>query len=185
MALDWLPLAFLLLLATWAVWAYNRLVVLRNRVSTAWSDIDVQLTRRHDLVPNLVRVVARYAEHESATLQKVTLLRSQALATRAPEQLGLIEDELEGLLKRLIVLKEDYPELRASENFQQLSAQLVELEEHLVFARRYYNGAVRDLNTRIEQVPDLLIARLFHFRPAQFYAAGAEQRLAPDLSAPS
>lgn len=179
--MEWLFLVFITALAVWAVWAYNRLVTRRNRVATAWSDIDVQLTRRHDLVPNLVRVVSRYTDHERATLEKVTRLRSQALQSESPERLGVIEDELEQLLSRLLVLKEDYPDLRASENFHQLSEQLVEVEQHLVFARRYYNGAVRDLNTTIEQVPDLIIARLFRFRPAEFYAAEAAQRLAPKL----
>ncbi|MFW5816820.1 MAG: LemA family protein [Wenzhouxiangella sp.] len=179
--MEWLPLIFLLAVLAWAVWSYNRLVVRRNRVATAWSDIDVQLTRRHDLVPNLVRVVARYTDHERVALEKVTRLRSEALRTDSPGRLGVIEDELEQLLGRLLVLKEDYPDLRASENFAQLSRQLVEVEEHLVFARRYYNGAVRDLNTTIEQVPDLIIARLFRFRPAEFYAAEAAERVLPKL----
>ena len=180
--MEWLPLILLLAFVLWAMWAYNRLVTLRNRVATAWSDIDVQLTRRHDLIPNLVKVVSRYTEHESMTLEKVTRLRSQALSTESPERLGVIEDELEGLLKRLLVLEENYPDLHASGNFQQLSEQLVEVEEHLVFARRYYNGAVRDLNTTVEQVPDLIIARLFRFRQAEFYAAEATQRMVPDVS---
>jgi LemA protein len=179
--MEWLPLIFLLGVLCWAIWIYNRLVMRRNRVATAWSDIDVQLTRRHDLVPNLVRVVSRYTDHERLTLEKVTRLRSEALQTESPERLGVIEDELEQLLSRLLVLKEDYPDLRASENFHQLSEQLVEVEQHLVFARRYYNGAVRDLNTTIEQVPDLIIARLFRFRPAEFYAAEDAQRAAPKL----
>jgi LemA protein len=179
--MEWLPLIFLLGVLGWAVWSYNRLVMRRNRVATAWSDIDVQLTRRHDLVPNLVRVVSRYTEHERVTLEKVTRLRSEALQTESPERLGVIETELEQLLSRLLVLKEDYPDLRASENFHQLSEQLVEVEQHLVYARRYYNGAVRDLNTTIEQVPDLLIARLFRFQPAEFYAAEAAQRVVPKV----
>lgn len=179
--MEWLPLIFLLGLGIWAIWTYNRLVTLRNRVATAWSDIDVQLTRRHDLVPNLVKVVSRYTEHERMTLEKVTRLRTQALETASPERLGIIEDELEGLLNRLLILKESYPDLRASDNFQQLSEQLVEVEEHLVFARRYYNGAVRDLNTTIEQIPDLIIARLFRFRQAEFYAAEARQRAVPTV----
>ncbi|MFP4208991.1 MAG: LemA family protein [Wenzhouxiangella sp.] len=179
--MEWLPLMFLLGVVGWAAWAYNRLVSRRNRVATAWSDIDVQLTRRHDLVPNLVRVVERYTDHERLTLEKVTRLRSEALQTESPARLGVIEDELEQLLSRLMVLKEDYPDLRASENFHQLSQQLVEVEEHLVYARRYYNGAVRDLNTTIEQVPDLIIARLFRFRQAEFYTAEAAQRVVPKL----
>ncbi len=181
--MEWLSLIFLLSLAIWGVWTYNRLITLRNRVATAWSDIDVQLTRRHDLVPNLVSVVSRYTEHERLTLEKVTRLRTRALEIESPERLGVIEDELEGLLKRLLILKENYPDLRASDNFQQLSEQLVEVEEHLVFARRYYNGAVRDLNTTVEQVPDLIIARLFRFRQAEFYAAEEQQRAVQKMDA--
>jgi LemA protein len=150
---------------------YNRLVRKRNRVATAWSDIDVQLTRRHDLVPNLVDVVRAYAGHERQTLEQVTRLRSEALATESPARLGAIENELEQLLGRLMILKEDYPDLKASDNFARLSEQLVEVEDHLQFARRFYNGAVRDLNTLVQQFPDLFVARLFGFGPAEFYRA--------------
>ncbi|TVQ29652.1 MAG: LemA family protein [Wenzhouxiangella sp.] len=177
--MEWIALALGLVVLIWAIWTYNRLVKKRNRVATAWSDIDVQLTRRHDLVPNLVSVVKRYAEHERDTLTSVTELRSQALATESPARLGVIENELEALLSRLLVLREDYPDLKASDNFRQLSDQLVDVENHLQYARRYYNGSVRDLNTLIAQFPDLLIARLFKFEEAEFYTADSEQRAAP------
>jgi len=177
--MEWIALALGLVVLIWAIWTYNRLVKKRNRVATAWSDIDVQLTRRHDLVPNLVSVVKRYAEHERDTLTSVTELRSQALATESPARLGVIENELEALLSRLLVLREDYPDLKASDNFRQLSDQLVDVENHLQYARRYYNGSVRDLNTLIAQFPDLLIARLFKFEQAEFYTADSEQRAAP------
>ena len=167
----------------WGIWIYNRLVSRRNRVATAWSDIDVQLTRRHDLVPNLVKVVAGYTEHERDTLEGVTQLRAQALNTDSPARLGMIENELEALLGRLLVLKEDYPDLKASQNYQQLSAQLVEVEDQLHYARRFYNGAVRDLNTAIETFPDLILARLFRFRAAEFYAAESAHRPAPRVGA--
>lgn len=177
--MEWIALALGLVVLIWAIWTYNRLVKKRNRVATAWGDIDVQLTRRHDLVPNLVSVVKRYAEHERDTLTSVTELRSQALATESPARLGVIENELEALLSRLLVLREDYPDLKASDNFRQLSDQLVDVENHLQYARRYYNGSVRDLNTLIAQFPDLLIARLFKFEEAEFYTADSEQRVAP------
>lgn len=180
--MEWLLIIIVLVPLVWAVWIYNRLVGKRNRVATAWSDIDVQLTRRHDLVPNLVRVVQRYTDHERATLEKVTRLRSQALQTSSPAKLGMLEADLEQLLGRLLILKEDYPDLRASENFHQLSQQLVEVEEQLQYARRFYNGAVRDLNTGIEQFPDLLIARLFRFRSAEFYSAEAGHRVVPEVT---
>ncbi len=179
--MEWLGILVLLALLGWGIWIYNRLVTRRNRVGTAWSDIDVQLTRRHDLVPNLVKVVSAYTEHERKTLTEVTELRAQAMRTDSPAKLGVIENELEALLSRLLVLKENYPDLKASDNYQQLSDQLVEVEDQLHFARRYYNGAVRDLNTAIQTCPDLIIARLFRFLPAEFYSAEAGHRATPQV----
>lgn len=180
--MEWLLILIVLALLGWGVWIYNRLVARRNRVATAWSDIDVQLTRRHDLVPNLVKVVSAYTEHERETLEEVTRLRAQALETESPARLGEIENELEALLSRLLVLKENYPDLKASENYRQLSDQLVEVEDQLHYARRFYNGAVRDLNTAIQTFPDLIVARLFRFGPAEFYAAEASHRATPSVA---
>ena len=179
--MEWIGIGLAVGLLGWSIWTYNRLVMRRNRVATAWSDIDVQLTRRHDLVPNLVKVVKAYAGHEKGTLEEVTRLRSEALSTQSPARLGVIENDLEKLLSRLLVLKENYPDLKASDNFAQLSDQLVEVENHLQYARRYYNGAVRDLNTQIGQFPDLVIARLLGFTEAEFYAAEASQRQAASV----
>jgi LemA protein len=174
--MEWILGLIIAVVLTGLILIYNRLVKKRNRVATAWSDIDVQLTRRHDLVPNLVDVVRAYAGHERQTLEQVTRLRSEALATDSPARLGPIENELEQLLGRLMVLKEDYPDLKASDNFARLSEQLVEVENHLQYARRFYNGAVRDLNTRIQQFPDVLVARLFGFQAAEFYSAEEPHR---------
>ncbi len=179
--MEWVIALIVLAVLVWMILIYNRLVKKRNRVATAWSDIDVQLTRRHDLVPNLVEVVGTYTSHERETLEEVTRLRSQAVATNSPAQLGQIENELEKLLGRLMVLKENYPELKASDNFAQLSDKLVEVEDHLQYARRFYNGAVRDLNTRVAQFPDVIIARIFQFNEAEFYAADASERAAPQV----
>lgn len=181
--MEWMGISIVAALLGWSIWTYNRLVMRRNQVATAWSDIDVQLTRRHDLVPNLVKVVKSYAGHEKSTLEEVTRLRSEALSTQSPARLGEIENDLEKLLSRLLVLKENYPDLKASDNFAQLSDQLVEVENHLQYARRYYNGAVRDLNTQIGQFPDLIIARLLGFSGAEFYAADANQRQAVSVGA--
>lgn len=181
--MEWLLPLIVLALLGWGIWIYNRLVAKRNRVATAWSDIDVQLTRRHDLVPNLVKVVSAYTEHERETLEGVTRLRGQALNTDSPARLGAIENELEALLSRLLVLQENYPDLKASENYQQLSKQLVEVEDQLHYARRFYNGAVRDLNTAIETFPDLIVARAFKFQPAEFYAAESGHRATPQVGA--
>ena len=166
-------------LVAWAVVAYNRLVRLRNQVATAWSDIDVQLQRRHDLVPQLVAAVKGYAAHESAVLEAVTALRSRALGLQDPAELGQVEAELEQALGRLLLLREAYPDLKANENIASLQADLVDVEEHLQYARRFYNGAVRDLNDGVQRVPDVLVARSFGFREAAFFQAAADSRAAP------
>ena len=176
--MTWILVLIAVALLAWAVFAFNRLVRLRNQWRTAWADIDVQLQRRHDLVPQLVASVKGYARHESALLEAVTALRSQALTLSGPKQLGEIEDALEQGLGRLLALREAYPDLKASANFMQLHQELVEVEEHLQYARRFYNGAVRDYNTAIQHVPDVLVARGFGFGEADFFQAGAGQRAA-------
>ncbi len=164
------------LVAIWLVFTYNRLVRLRNQARTAWADIDVQLTRRHDLVPQLVAAVKGYAGHEQAVLQAVTELRSQAVQLRSPARLGEVESALEQALIRLLALQEAYPDLKASDNFLQLQRDLVEVEEHLQYARRFYNGAVRDYNDTVQRIPDVLIANAFGFSTAEFYQARDEER---------
>ncbi|NLA68859.1 MAG: LemA family protein [Gammaproteobacteria bacterium] len=166
----------------WAVAAYNRLVRLRNEVATAWSDIDVQLQRRHDLVPSLVSAVQGYAAHEGAVLEAVTALRARALGLRDPAELGQVEAELEHALGRVLLLREAYPDLKASASFLRLQDQLVEVEEHLQSARRYYNGAVRDLNDAVQRVPDILVARALGFHQAAFFQAAADSRAAPAVA---
>ena len=168
----------------WAAVAYNRLVRLRNQVATAWSDIDVQLQRRHDLVPQLVAAVKGYAAHEGALFEAVAALRTRALGLSDPAELGQVEGELEQALARVLMLREAYPDLRASGNFMRLQDDLVDVEEHLQYARRFYNGAVRDLNDAVQRVPDVLVARGFGFRAAAFFQAAADSRAAPavDLS---
>lgn len=154
----------------WAVVLYNRLVRLRHQVRAAWSDIDVQLKRRHDLIPKLVEAVRQYAAYEQATLQTVTELRSEARQAKGATRQGEAETALGAGVKKLMLLAEAYPELKANQNFMALQQQLTEVENHLQFARRYYNGAVRQLNTRIESVPDLLLARPFGFVAAEYFA---------------
>jgi LemA protein len=168
-------------LAAWAIFAFNRLVRLRNQVRTAWADIDVQLQRRHDLVPSLVAAVQAYAGHESATLQAVSELRTQALAQAGPARLGEVETSLERELGRLVALRESYPELKADRNFAQLQQELVETEEQLQYARRFYNGAVRDYNDGTQRVPDAFLARAFGFDGAEFFQAEAGSRDAVEV----
>ena len=172
-------LAGVVMVAAWIVFAYNRLVRLRNQHRTAWSDVDVQLQRRHDLVPQLVATVRGYATHEQATLEAATRLRADAMAAQAPGPLGDVEHALGQALSRLVALQEAYPDLKASDNFAQLSQALVEVEEQLQYARRFYNGAVRDFNDAIQRIPDVLVARAAGFDAADFFQAEPGTDAAP------
>lgn len=176
-----LLLAFVAALLAWGVFAFNRLVRLRNQVRTAWADVDVQLIRRHDLVPQLVGAVQGYTGHERALLETVTELRAQAVAMKSPAQLGEVESALEQALGRLFALKEAYPDLKASENFAQLQRDLVEVEEQLQYARRFYNGAVRDHNDAAQRFPDMIVARTLGFSDREFFQADDAQRAAPKV----
>jgi LemA protein len=171
----------LVALVTWAIWTFNALVRLRNQSRTAWADIDVQLTRRHDLVPMLVEAVKAYAGHEKTVLENVSALRAQAMTLKSPQQLGQVESELEQGLGRVMLLQEAYPDLKANQNFARLQASLVEVEDHLQYARRFYNGAVRDLNDGIQRFPASAIARAFDFQPAEFFHADGDARDAPKV----
>lgn len=178
---TWILASFAALLLAWALFVFNRLVRLRNQMRNAWADIDVQLARRHDLVPQLVAAVKGYANHEKATLDAVTELRAAAMAQSSPARLYPIESALEQALTKLFALREAYPDLKASENFLKLQAALVEIEDHLQYARRFYNGAVRDHNDAAQRVPDFVVARAFGFHDGEFYQAGAETRQAPGV----
>jgi LemA protein len=157
----------------WAAFVFNRLVGLRNRARGAWSDIDVQLKRRHDLIDNLVEAVKGYAHHEKNVLERVAAARSNAEGARTeqrPEAAGTAESALSGEVTRLFALAEAYPDLKASERFLDLQRALTEVEDDLQNARRYYNAVVRDHNTRIQVFPDLLLAGPFGFREREFFA---------------
>jgi LemA protein len=174
-------LLILLVVVAWVVFAFNRLVRLRNQVRAGWSDIDVQLTRRHDLVPMLVEAVRAYASHEKSVFDRVAALRSAAISATSPARLATAEAALEREVGRLMVIQEAYPELKASENFLKLQRDLVDVEDHLQYARRFYNGAVRELSDGVQRFPDLLIARSFGFKPAEFFEAAEGAGLAPKL----
>lgn len=150
---------------------YNGLVTLRVRVEEAWSDITVQLKRRADLIPNLVEAVKGYASHEKQVFQDVTEARSAVVNATAqgPEATAKAENMFEGALKSLFAVAEAYPQLRASENFQQLQAELVDTEDKIQASRRFYNGGVRDLNTKIEQFPSNAVAGIFGFKKKEFF----------------
>lgn len=153
---------------------YNRLINSRNRVDTAWSDVDVQLQRRYDLIPNLVKAVDQYAKYERATLEAITELRNQARRSQSVASRGDVEEELQAGVHKLIALAESYPELKANENFLSLQGELVETENYLQFARRYYNASVRDYNTMVESVPSNVVASLFRFQQREFFQKSSD-----------
>ncbi len=161
---------------------YNGLVKLKVAAESAWADIEVQLKRRHDLVPNLVETVKGYAGHEKGTLEAVVQARSRAMSATTPADKAGAENMLSGALKSLFALSEAYPQLRAAENFGQLQNSLSEIEEALQNARRYYNAVVRDLNTRIAQFPAVLIARPFGFQARDFFEIAEGERAVPKVS---
>ncbi|RMG57822.1 MAG: LemA family protein [Gammaproteobacteria bacterium] len=166
---TWWLLAGISALLFWLVALFNRLVALRHTVRAAWSDIEVQLKRRHDLIPKLVEAVRQYAAYEQATLDQVVSLRNLSAGRTRPAERGEAEHDLEQALHRVIALAEAYPDLKANQGFLDLQQEISTVEQDLQHARRYYNGAVRQYNTRIEQFPDLLVARLFHFTPAEYF----------------
>ena len=162
-------LALLVLAALlWAIVVFNLLVRDRNRVAQSWSDVDVQLLRRHDLIPRLVEMVKGYAGYERAVLANVTELRAQA-ASASPAARTAVEATVNSGVTRLVALAEAYPDLKASENFRDLHQKLVDTENQIQFARRYYNGAVNLYNTRRQRFPDLLIANGFGFKEAELF----------------
>jgi LemA protein len=154
----------------WAVFVYNSLVQDRNRVAQAWSDVDVQLTRRYDLVPRLVEMVKGYASYERALLSSLAELRtSNAPASASPASRSETERSVSSGVQKLLALVEAYPDLKASQNFLDLHSKLVDTENQIQFARRYYNGAVNLFNNRIQRFPEMIVARLFEFVPAEFF----------------
>ena len=153
----------------WPVVAFNLLVRDRNRVAQAWSDVDVQLLRRHDLVPRLAEMVKGYAGYERALLTSLAELRAQGTGTNSPAARTEVEKSVGSGVTKLVALVESYPDLKASENFRDLHSKLVETENQIQYARRYYNGAVNLFNNRIQKFPDLLIANGFGFKPAELF----------------
>ncbi|MEW5914319.1 MAG: LemA family protein [Thermodesulfobacteriota bacterium] len=162
-------LALALAVGLWLVVTYNGLVRKRNLVREGWSGVDVQLKRRADLIPNLIETVKGYASHEKGLFQQVADLRAQSLRAQAPAEKAAVEGQLSQALGRLFALAENYPELKASQNFLELQKALADAEEQLQFARRYYNGAVRDLNIAVESFPANLVAAPFGFKQAEFF----------------
>lgn len=162
---------------------YNGLVRLRVQADNAWSDIDVQLKRRHDLIPNVVETVKGYAAHEKGTLEAVVEARSKAVSVTSagPAERGAAEGQLTTALRGLFALAENYPQLRAVESFTQLQTTLSQIEDAVQSARRYYNAVVRDLNTKIQTFPSNIVAGMFGFKPREFFQAQEEERAVPQV----
>ncbi|HLM83187.1 MAG: LemA family protein [Terriglobales bacterium] len=171
-----LVLAVVVLLGVFLIGMYNSLVQLRVRSESAWSDIDVQLKRRHDLIPNLVETVKGYAAHEKDTFENVAKFRSMAMQATGPVDKAAAENQLTGALKSLFAVAENYPQLQASQEFTQLQNSLNEIEDAIQNARRYYNAVVRDLNTKIQSFPTNILAGMYGFQQKQFFEAAATDR---------
>jgi LemA protein len=171
-----LVLAVVVLLGVFLIGMYNSLVQLRVRSESAWSDIDVQLKRRHDLIPNLVETVKGYAAHEKDTFENIAKFRSMAMQATGPVDKAAAENQLTGALKSLFAVAENYPQLQASQEFTQLQNSLNEIEDAIQNARRYYNAVVRDLNTKIQSFPTNILAGMYGFQQKQFFEAAATDR---------
>ncbi len=178
----WIIIAIVVLIILWLIAAFNGLVLRRRRVDEAWSDIDVQLKRRYDLIPNLIEAVKGYATHEARVFETVTQARTAAMGAKGIGEHAKAEDMLTNALKSLFAVSEAYPALRASENFAKLQDELADAENKIQAARRFYNGNVRDYNTTTEQFPTNIVAGLFGFKGREFFEiAEAREREAPQV----
>jgi LemA protein len=173
-------LAVIVVVVLWAITLYNGLVSLRQRVNAAFADVDVQLRQRHDLVPNLVETVKGYAAHERGTLDEVVKARNVAAAAQGPAQQAAAENMLSGALRQLFAVAEAYPDLKASTNFQQLQAELTDIENKIAAARRYFNNAVQEYNTGIQRFPATLFASALGFGPKEFFDLGDDRKTVGD-----
>jgi LemA protein len=180
--MTYLIAAIVIAVLIYGIVIFNRLIRERNLVREGWSGIDVQLRRRTDLVPALVETVKAYAAHERTLFEDITAIRSASIAASSVKTQEDAERALEGALSKLIALKEAYPNLKADQNFLKLQEHLAEIEDHLQMARRYYNGAVRDLNISIQSFPNVLIARPLGFTEADFFEADDAARVTPNVS---
>src|SRR5216117_1124490 len=181
----WILLCVVILVVLWLVFTYNRLVTARNRTQEAWSEIDVELRRRHDLIPNLVNTVQGYIGHERGTLEAVTNARANAVAAGAtgdPQKIGQAENLLTQSLRSLFAVSENYPDLKAISAFTNLKENLTATEDKLEFSRRFYNGNVRDYNTKLQTLPTSLIAGVLGFKAFGFFQADEGDRAVPQVT---
>lgn len=181
--MGWIVLAIIIILVIVVIGMYNGLVKLKVQCDNAWADIDVQLKRRYDLIPNLVQTVQGYAAHEKGTLEGVVAARNSAMAAQGPAEKAQAENVLTSALRQVFALAEAYPQLRAVESFTQLQNTLSQLEDSIQNARRYYNAVVRDLNTKIAEFPSNIIANMFGFKTREFFEVTATaERDVPKVS---
>lgn len=172
MNISLILLGVVVLIAVWAIWIYNRFVSLTNRTEEAWSDIEVQMKRRYDLIPNLIETVKGYVAHEAGTLQKVTEARTKAMGAQSVSEHAQAENMLTGALKSLFAVSEAYPDLKANANFVELQRELSDTENKIQAARRFYNSVVQELQNAIEQFPSNLVGNAFAFKTREFFQLG-------------
>lgn len=175
MSITLIALIILGLLVLWLIWTFNSLIRLRNQTDEAWSDIEVQLKRRYDLIPNLVATVKGYAAHETKVFDEVNRARAAAMGAHTPGEHSKTDNMLAGALKNLFAIAEAYPALRATENFAKLQDELSDTENKIQASRRFYNANVRDLNTKIQTFPQNLIANSLGFKPREFFDLEGEE----------
>jgi len=182
MTILYIILAIAALIILWAIVVFNGFVRLKHRVNEAWSDIDVQLKRRHNLIPNLIETVKGYAKHEKGVFEKVTEARTKAVSAKGVEEKGKAENMLSNTLKTLFAVAENYPDLKANANFLELQRELSDTENKVQAARRFYNGNVRDINIKVEHFPSRIIAGIFSFKKRGFFEIEeAEERTVPKV----
>jgi len=172
MFIAYILIGLVVIVIFWAVGVFNSLIRLKNRTNEAWSDIDVQLKRRHDLIPNLIETVKGYAKHERETFENVTQARTKAISAQGIAEKAKAEDALSNTLKTLFAVAEAYPDLKASANFLELQTELSDTENKIQASRRFYNGNVRDFNIRIESFPSRIVANMLRFEKREFFEIG-------------
>ena len=172
----WILIGIVIVIAFWLIAVYNGLIRLKNRTDEAWSDIDVQLKRRYDLIPNLISTVKGYAQHEKNLFEKVTQARTAAMGAQGPVDKSQAENMLSGTLKSLFAVAENYPDLKANENFLELQRELSDTENKIQASRRFYNGNVRDFNIKIETFPNNLVAGMLNFTKRDFFEIEGEEK---------
>jgi LemA protein len=181
MAIGTIIIIVLAVIVLWIIAVFNGLIRFKNRTNEAWSDIDVQLKRRHDLIPNLIEAVKGYAAHERQLFEKVTEARTRAISAQGIEEKGKAENALSGTLKSLFAVAENYPDLKANQNFLQLQNELSDTENKIQAARRFYNSNARDLNIKTETFPSRIIAGMLGFKKREFFAADESEKEVPQV----